>query len=50
MGVCESGIFTHNDCRRMARHGVRSFLVGEALMRQSDIEDATRRLLTGTPN
>ena len=50
MVVCESGIFTHNDCRRMARHGVRSFLVGEALMRQSDIEDATRRLLTGTPN
>jgi len=50
MVVCESGIFTHNDCRRMARHGVRSFLVGEALMRQSDIEDATRRLLTQTPN
>lgn len=47
--VCESGIVTHDDCQRMARHGVRSFLVGEALMRQDDIETATRRLLTGSP-
>tara|TARA_R110002072_G_scaffold58144_7_gene148750 strand:- start:423 stop:1220 length:798 start_codon:yes stop_codon:yes gene_type:complete len=47
--VCESGIFTHDDCQRMARHGVRSFLVGEALMRQDDIETATRRLLTRSP-
>lgn len=46
--VCESGIFTHDDCQRMARQGVRSFLVGEALMRQSDIEHATRQLLTGS--
>lgn len=46
--VCESGIVTHDDCQRMGRHGVRSFLVGEALMRQDDIETATRRLLTGS--
>ncbi len=46
--VCESGIFTHDDCQRMAHHGVRSFLVGEALMRQDDIEQATRQLLTGS--
>lgn len=46
--VCESGIFSHADCQRMARHGVRSFLVGEALMRQDDIEHATRELLTGS--
>lgn len=46
--VCESGIFTYDDCQRMARHGVRSFLVGEALMRQDDIELATRQLLTGS--
>jgi indole-3-glycerol phosphate synthase len=45
--VCESGIASHADCLDMADHGVRSFLVGESLMRQNDVEAATRRLLTG---
>lgn len=45
--VAESGVTTHDDCVRLERCGVRAFLVGEALMKQADVKEATRALLYG---
>jgi indole-3-glycerol phosphate synthase len=43
--VCESGLSTPADLAEMAAVGARVFLIGESLMRQDDVEAATRALL-----
>jgi indole-3-glycerol phosphate synthase len=43
--VSESGLSTAADLARMARSGARAFLVGESLMRERDVAQATRALL-----
>lgn len=46
--VSESGISSPEDAMLLEQKGVHAMLVGESLMRQSDIVEATRRLLRTT--
>ena len=43
--VAESGLTTRAELDAMAEHDIRCFLIGEALMRQDDVEAATRALV-----
>ncbi|NDV52486.1 MULTISPECIES: indole-3-glycerol phosphate synthase TrpC [unclassified Salipiger] len=43
--ISESGLNTPADLADMAHYGARAFLIGESLMRQQDVESATRTLL-----
>ncbi|WP_267433621.1 indole-3-glycerol phosphate synthase TrpC [Sphingomonas sp. GM_Shp_1] len=43
--VAESGLTTRADLDAMAQHGIHCFLIGEALMREHDVEAATRALI-----
>lgn len=43
--VCESGIASHSDIARMQAIGISCFLVGESLMREHDVTQATKKLL-----
>ena len=45
IAISESGIFAHSDLERLSGSGISTFLVGESLMRQPDVEAATRSLL-----
>lgn len=43
--VAESGIFTPQDISLLSKSGAKGYLVGESLMRQNDVAEATRQLL-----
>ena len=43
--VSESGLFTKGDLDLLAAQGIRSFLIGESLMRKKDIVSAAKTLL-----
>jgi indole-3-glycerol phosphate synthase len=43
--VAESGLTTRAELDAMAEHDIRCFLIGESLMRQADVQAATRALV-----
>ncbi|AVM73883.1 indole-3-glycerol phosphate synthase TrpC [Magnetospirillum gryphiswaldense] len=45
--VCESGIDSPADIKRMINAGAKRFLIGESLMKRPDVEMATKILLAG---
>jgi indole-3-glycerol phosphate synthase len=46
MIVAESGLYTPDDLADLAQYGARCFLIGESLMRQADVTEATRAILS----
>ncbi len=46
--VAESGLKTPADLARLAKVGAKRFLIGESLMRQADVAEATRAILALT--
>ncbi|HIK05280.1 MAG TPA: indole-3-glycerol phosphate synthase TrpC [Trichormus sp. M33_DOE_039] len=45
--VVESGLYTHADLSLVAQAGANAVLIGESLIKEKDIEQAVRQLLTG---
>ena len=45
--VAESGLSSGDDLRALAKAGITTYLIGESLMRATDVERATRALLEG---
>ncbi len=46
--IAESGLGTPEDLKRLADAGVTTYLIGESLMRQSDVAAATAKLIGAT--
>ena len=45
VAIAESGLFTPADLAFMSEKGANCFLIGESLMRQDDVEAATKAIL-----